>query len=194
MNRVHRWYCRSNHWRRRLEAEMLPWVFDGLAWDPAAPVLELGPGPGLTTAWLRDRCADLKCLEIDDRLARQLQSRLGSNKLQVYIGDATRMPFGERRFTTVLSFTMLHHLASPSLQNDLFAETYRVLKPGGVFAGIDSRESFRLRLFHLGDTMMPIEPAQLPARLRAAKFEQVRVDLQDGRFRFQARRPPRRTG
>ena len=51
MNRLHRWYCQSNHWRHRLGTEILPWSLKGV--DLGGEVLELGPGPGLTTDWLR---------------------------------------------------------------------------------------------------------------------------------------------
>jgi hypothetical protein len=28
MNRLHRWLCRSEHWRRELEIDVLPWVLE----------------------------------------------------------------------------------------------------------------------------------------------------------------------
>jgi len=49
---------------------------------------------------------------------------------------------------------MLHHVASPALQDRLFAEVYRVLRPGGAFAGIDSMRSVLMRIFHIRDTMV----------------------------------------
>jgi hypothetical protein len=51
MNRLHRWYCRSSHWKKTLENEVLPEVLSGV--NLGDEVLELGPGPGLATDWLQ---------------------------------------------------------------------------------------------------------------------------------------------
>jgi SAM-dependent methyltransferase len=80
------------------------------------------------------------------------------------------MPFQAARFSAVVSFTMLHHLTSPELQDRLLAEACRVLRPGGVFAGSDSTASFLFRLAHLGDTMVLVDPDRFASRLQAAGF------------------------
>jgi len=49
MNRLHRWYCKSGHWKRTVENQILPWALDGI--DLGESVLEVGPGPGVTTDW-----------------------------------------------------------------------------------------------------------------------------------------------
>src|SRR6516165_7436715 len=51
MNRLHRWYCRSSRWKRTLDNNILPWALSGI--QLGEQVLEVGPGPGLTTDWLR---------------------------------------------------------------------------------------------------------------------------------------------
>jgi hypothetical protein len=51
MNIIHRWLCRSVSWRQNLEQSLLPWALEGI--DLGSDVLEIGPGPGLTTDWLR---------------------------------------------------------------------------------------------------------------------------------------------
>jgi hypothetical protein len=53
MNLAHRWLCRSAYWRNAVETYTLPWALDGL--DIGANVLEVGPGPGVTTDLLRVR-------------------------------------------------------------------------------------------------------------------------------------------
>ena len=47
MNWFHRQVCRSGPWRRRLEKQLLPWVLQGV--ELGDDVLEIGPGPGITT-------------------------------------------------------------------------------------------------------------------------------------------------
>ncbi|MES1260315.1 MAG: SAM-dependent methyltransferase, partial [Acidobacteriota bacterium] len=43
-----------------------------------------------------------------------------------------------------------------------------------------------MRLLHLADTLTPIDPAALPARLKAAGFRDIAIDVRPGRFRFRA--------
>jgi SAM-dependent methyltransferase len=187
MNLFHRWFCRSGIWRRTLEEEVLPWALDGveLGRDP----LEVGPGPGLTTDFLRRRCERLTSIEIDPTLARSLGQRLAGTNVAVVEGDATAMPFKESSFSGAVSFTMLHHVPSRDLQDRLLAEVFRVLRPGGVFAGTDSTSSRAFRLIHLFDTMVIVDPGAFGARLGTAGFTNVSVDIGDGAFRFRARRP-----
>lgn len=187
MNRLHRSYCRSNLWKQKLEGELLPWSLSGV--DLGEEVLEIGPGPGLTTDWLGHRYRAITCLEVDPDLALSLSKRTADTNITVLRGDATAMPFRDQTFSGVASFTMLHHVPSVSLQDRLFAEVHRVLKPGGVFAGTDSVWSLRMRIFHFGDSMVLVDPARLPTRLEAANFSDTRVQLGKGRFRFCARRP-----
>jgi 16S rRNA A1518/A1519 N6-dimethyltransferase RsmA/KsgA/DIM1 with predicted DNA glycosylase/AP lyase activity len=61
MNRIHHWVCSSNRWRRILTAEVFPRVLAGI--DLGKNVLEVGPGPGLTTELLRLRCERLTSVE-----------------------------------------------------------------------------------------------------------------------------------
>ncbi len=187
MNWLHRRYCRSDHWRRTAHNEILPWALDGIELGDA--VLEIGPGPGVTTEWLRRRVEHLDCLEIDPQLADALQRRLGATNVSVRHGDATAMPYQGGRFSAVVSFTMLHHIPTAELQDQLLAEACRVLRPHGIFAGVDSLNSLLMRVFHIGDTMTIVDPGTLASRLIAAGFTQPRIDVGSGRLRFSARRP-----
>lgn len=186
MNRIHRYLCRSAAWRKRLEQSILPWALQGV--DLGDDVLEVGPGPGLTTDLLRPRIDRLTALEIDARLAESLQDRLRDTNVNIVEGDATAMPFADHRFSAVVSFTMLHHVRTPSLQDRLLREVYRVLRPGGFFAGVDSRQSLGMRLIHFRDTLVPIDPERFPARLKAVGFTHVLVEANAKSFRFCARR------
>jgi ubiquinone/menaquinone biosynthesis C-methylase UbiE len=159
-------------------------VLDGL--DLGDDVLELGPGLGVTTRELAGRVPRLTALEVDERYVRRLRRELD---VEVVHGDATAMPFPDASFSAVACFTMLHHVPAPELQDRLFAEAYRVLRPGGVLAGSDGRMSLRFRLIHLGDTLVPVDPDTLPDRLAAAGFADVTVTPVPGRVHFTARRP-----
>jgi len=91
-------------------------------------------------------------------------------------------------FDAAVSMTMLHHVPSAALQDRLFAEVARVLRPGGMFAGADSLSSAPFRLLHTFDTMVMVDPHTLPARLEAAGFTDACVDVKGRAFRFRARR------
>lgn len=187
MNRVHRWLCRSAFWKKALEEKIVPWALKGA--DLGDKVLEIGPGPGLTTDILRQRFSQVTSIEIDRKLAASLSRRLQSTNVRVVEGDATTMPFEDGSFSGVLSFTMLHHIPSAESQNRLLAEVYRTLQPGGMFVGTDSTWSLPFQLFHLGDTLVAVAPDTFGERLEAVGFKDVRVEVAKRAFRFRARHP-----
>jgi SAM-dependent methyltransferase len=185
MNRYHQRRCRSAGWSAYIARTVLPRALDGI--DLGPQVLELGPGYGASTRPLAARARSLTVLEHDPVLAARLRAELGS--VRVVTGDATSMGFGAGSFSAVVCFTMLHHLPGAAAQDRLFAEAARVLRPGGVFAGTDSRPSWRWRLIHLGDTCTPVDPRTLPSRLGAAGFTRVAVDANERLVRFVAYAP-----
>jgi SAM-dependent methyltransferase len=183
MNWLHRKLCGSERWAERVEREILPWALEGV--DLGAATLEIGPGYGANLRVLRTRAARLTALEIDEELASRLDRRFGTDATVIH-GDGTAMPLPDGEFTSVVCFTMLHHVPTAPDQDRLFAEAFRVLAPGGVFAGSDGVHSFGFRLIHLGDTYNPIPPDTLPARLSAAGFADIRVDTAGRSQRFRA--------
>jgi SAM-dependent methyltransferase len=187
MNKFHRWYCRSGFWKKTLTTQVIPWALKGV--ELGDDVLEVGPGPGLTTDILRQRLPRLTSIEIDPRLAASLQERMHNTNVKVIQGDATAMPFPSDSFSAAVSFTMLHHVPSAALQNKLLAEVFRVLKPGGTFAGTDSTWSRIFALIHVWDTMVVVEPDSFGARLESAGFTDVAVRVAEGAFKFRARHP-----
>ncbi|HTM35715.1 MAG TPA: class I SAM-dependent methyltransferase [Terriglobales bacterium] len=186
MNRLHQWLCRSDLWRSTV-AQRLPWALGDT--DLGSNVLEIGPGPGLTTDLLRTMVPQLTSLEIDAALASSLSSRLKGSNVQVIEGDATKMPFVESEFSGAVSFTMLHHVPSRELQNKVLAEVLRVLKPGGFFVGSDSLQNWFMKIIHIGDTLVPVNPDTFGVRLQSAGFEVLEVRRNSQAFRFRARRP-----
>lgn len=194
MNRYHQRRCRSPEWAAHMAGTVLPRALDGLALGTG--VLELGPGYGATTRPLMERAgtgATVTALEKDPQLAGRLRAGL-DGRATVVTGDATGMPFEAGAFTAVVCFTMLHHLPSAAAQDRMFAEAARVLRPGGVFAGVDSLRSLRFRLIHLADTCTPVDPGTLPGRLAAAGFRGVEVDSDGRRLWFRAQTPVRQRG
>ena len=170
-----------------MEDHTLPWVLDGIGLGPN--ILEIGPGPGISTDILRARVTSLTCVEIDRRLADSLKRRTAGTNVTVVREDATEMSFENGLFDAALSFTMLHHVPSAALQDRLLREILRILRPGGVFAGVDSLYSRTFGLLHVFDTMTIVDPNTFPNRLLSAGFVDVQIDMNQNAFRFCARRP-----
>jgi SAM-dependent methyltransferase len=187
VNLFHRWYCGSSRWAAVVEGSLLPWVLDGAELGPR--LLEIGPGPGLTTDVLRHRAASLTALELDPALAAKLGRRLGETGVRVVSGDGAALPFRDGSFDAAAMLTMLHHVPSAGRQDRVLADVGRCLRPGGLLVGSDSLPSLRFRLYHLADTMVVVDPDGLPERLRAAGFDEVSVTTRANRLRFRARRP-----
>lgn len=186
MNWFHRQVCSSGRWQGRLEMELLPWALQGV--QLGDDVLEIGPGPGVTTDLLRGHTQRLTALEVDASAATALEKRLDGSAVRVIHGDGAAMPFADCSFSGVVSFTMLHHVPTAALQDQLMVEARRVLRPGGVFAGFDGVGSFLFRLIHFRDTYTPVNPHTLGRRLEAAGFTGVAVERKRTRFRFRASR------
>jgi SAM-dependent methyltransferase len=126
---------------------------------------------------------------MDEGLAAGLRARLGESNVEVITGDGTNTGLAADRFSTVTAFSVLHHMPSSEIQDRLFAELCRVLQPGGVFVGTDSRDTEMIRLGHVDDTFTPVDPDTLPSRLQSAGFADVEVDMTEFHIRFMARKP-----
>jgi SAM-dependent methyltransferase len=187
MNQGHLDYLGSPQWAERLKTELLPWV-DSVG-DLGDVVVEIGPGPGLTTDLVRPRVSSLTAVEIDADLAAKLARRLAGSNVEVLNADATQtgLPGGE--FSTVLCFSMLHHMTSPAVQDRLFAEVARLLKPGGIFVGVDAIDSEFMRDAHIDDTYVPVAMETVTGRFSAAGLIETCIEPADYQFRFRATKP-----
>jgi SAM-dependent methyltransferase len=186
MNVIHRRICRSDAWSERMHGSVLPWATTDV--DLGGDVLEIGPGYGVTTRWLAPRTGSLTAVEVDGTMAADLAREFGESGVDVRHGDGAELPFADGSFDAVVCFTMLHHVPTPQLQDRLFAEAARVLRPAGTFAGIDSLVTLRFRMIHIGDTMTAVAPAGLPDRLRTAGLATPDTEVGERSFRFRAER------
>jgi SAM-dependent methyltransferase len=186
MNENHARVCSSPEWAAHLQTDILPSLTEHA--DLGEDMLEIGPGPGAATEWLRHRVKRLTVLEIDAAAAEALAERYDGSNVEVVVGDATRLGWPDGSFDSVGSFTMLHHVPTQALQNEILAEALRVLKPGGVLIASDSVASDGLHHFHESDTYNPIDPGTVVTRLQTLGFGALTIMIDD-RLKFVARKP-----
>jgi SAM-dependent methyltransferase len=183
MNSNHAALCSSREWAERLQSEVLaPLVRDN---GIGGRMIEIGPGPGAATEWLRRHVEHLVVVEADPEAAAALAARF--DDVEVVPGDAAALPYPEGEFDAAGSFTMLHHVPTREAQDRVLAELVRVLRPGGVLVGSDSLASDGLREFHEGDTYNPIPPSHLLDRLQELGCSRITVTV-DRVLTFTARK------
>ena len=185
MNENHATLCSSDEWAEFLETEILTPLAATV--ELGGELLELGPGPGASTRWLRHRVERLVALELDPDAAAKLADEFAGTNVTVEVGDCTSVPFADESFDTVASITMLHHLPTQAMQFACLTEAFRVLRPGGVLLGSDSLASQGLHEFHEGDLYNPIDPPRLLTYLQAAGFGRVTLSVGAG-LQFTARK------
>ena len=162
-------------WAAHLHEDILPAVADGV--DLGDDLLEIGPGPGAASEWLRHRARHLVALELDPAATAALRDRFGGTNVEAVTGDATALRYPDASFDSVGMFTMLHHVPTRALQDRILAETLRVLRPGGTLIGSDSLPSDGLHQFHDGDTYNPVEPAAFLTRLQTIGFAEITLTV-----------------
>lgn len=186
VNENHARVCTSPEWAEHIQTEILPVLTRDV--DLGADMLEIGPGPGAATDWLRHKVSRLTAVEVDESAAALLADRFAGTEVEIVTGSGADLRYPASSFDSVGCFTMLHHVPTLDLQNKILAEAFRVLRPGGALIGSDSLPSTDLHEFHVGDTYNPVEPASLLSRLQTLGFIEVTV-MVDWSLKFIARKP-----
>jgi SAM-dependent methyltransferase len=186
VNKRHAELLGTAEWAAFLQDEILPAVTHGV--DLGEDLLEIGPGPGAATEWLRHQVRRLVAIELDPEAAAALGERFAGTNVEAVAGDATAPRYPDESFDTVGMFTMLHHVPTGALQDAILAGALRVLRPGGTLIGSDSLPSDRLHQFHEGDTYNPVEPAAFLTRLQTIGFGDITLTVND-RLLFRAHKP-----
>jgi ubiquinone/menaquinone biosynthesis C-methylase UbiE len=185
MNQQHMELLAGEGWRDMVRDIIIPWALGGT--DLGDDVLEVGPGPGMTTDTMRELVPKLTAVELDGHLAAALERRMTATNVDVVHADATSMPFDDDRFSSAVSFTMLHHVPTAELQDQLFAEVARVVRTGGLFVASDSVASDDLAALHDDDTYNPVDPGSVEDRLVAVGFSSVEVRANEFAWTARAR-------
>lgn len=97
-----------------------------------ARVLEIGCGRGVGTQLLLERmgAAHVTALDLDPAMVDRARGRLArfGGRVEVRVGDASRLPAADARLDAVVDFAVVHHVPA---WREAVAEAARVLRPGG---------------------------------------------------------------
>ena len=109
----------------------------GVPDDFSGRMLEVPVGTGVLTMPIYRELpkADITCLDYSEDMMAAAQERaaaVGIRNIHFRQGDVGALPFEDESFALVLSLNGFH--AFPD-KEAAYRETYRVLKPGGVFCG-----------------------------------------------------------
>ncbi len=133
MSKVERAFCCGAMWRTTTGA-----VLDMLPTDRLGEqLLEIGSGSGAIAEGLSAARPSLSitATDLDPVMVDAATQRLRDNPhVTVRSADATRLPFDDGEFDSVVSCLMMHHVIE---WEAAVAEIARVLKPGGLFVGYD---------------------------------------------------------
>ena len=115
----------------------LEMALSGIPQDFAGSLLEVPVGTGVLTMPIYQTLpeADITCLDYSPDMMATAQRRAegaGLKNVRFRQGDVGALPFADASFDAVLSLNGFH--AFPD-KEAAFKETWRVLKPGGVFCG-----------------------------------------------------------
>lgn len=187
MNSFEHFFCSSSLWSGITGRHLLPWMVSG------APlgnhVLEIGAGYGAATPFLRERASQVTSLEYDAKSFVKLKARHNGGLGGAVRSDASRLPFVGQSFSAAVAILVLHHLKSRDLQDQMFAEVLRILRPGGHFFAFEVNDSWIHRVGHIASTFTPLAPGSAFARLSKAGFSTIELDSRLGGFCVRAMRP-----
>jgi SAM-dependent methyltransferase len=192
VNENHAALCSSPEWAEFLCDEVLTPLAARV--DLGEELLELGPGYGAATQWLRHKVRRLTALELNPALAGRLADEFAGTNVTVGLGDCTRVRLPDASFDCVATFTMLHHLPTAAQQYAALGEGFRLLRPGGALIGSDSLASPDLHRFHDGDTYNPMDPARLLVFLQAIGYSRIILSIDDTGMTFAAHKPAHGNG
>ncbi|KRF18324.1 class I SAM-dependent methyltransferase [Nocardioides sp. Soil796] len=99
--------------------------------DGGGEVMEVGSGPGETTAFLHDRGLSISGLDLSPEMVRI--ARADQPHLSFSVGSMLELPYADGALAGVVTWYSLIHLPQERLP-DALDEFHRVLRPGGHLA------------------------------------------------------------
>ena len=183
---------------RETNIRYLERALSGIPEDFSGKLLEVPVGTGVLTMPVYKTLprADITCLDYSPDMMAQAQRRagnLGLKHVRFQQGDVGKLPFADDSFDLVLSLNGFH--AFPD-KDAAYRETFRVLRPGGVFCGCFyiKGENRRIDWFieHLytpkGFFTPPYETADSLKKRLEKSYEQVELETVESMACFTCRK------
>jgi SAM-dependent methyltransferase len=165
----------SDGFAELIDAEWMPWLTAGL--ELGDDLLCLAAGPAFGVRALAAVSKRVTIAETDPAFTTALAGQYGARAgIEVTGADPLRLPFPDGRFSGAAAVLCLHHLPAAQLQDQALAEVARVLRPGGMLAGLNVLDGPQFRALNAGGSCAAIDPLTLPPLLRRAGFADVHVD------------------
>ena len=125
----------NNPVRVMIQRRIIRWIKSVTRIAPQARILEIGCGRGAGARLIQEEFhpATLHAFDLDQRMIRLAGRYLkaeSKDKICLYVGDATTLPYRDGVLDAVFGFGVLHHV--PDWRRGL-REIARVLKPGGIY-------------------------------------------------------------
>jgi ubiquinone/menaquinone biosynthesis C-methylase UbiE len=125
----------NNPVRVMIQRRIIKWIKGVTRIASQARILEIGCGRGAGARLIQEEFhpATLHAFDLDQRMIRLAGRYLkakSKDKICLYVGDATTLPYRDGVLDAVFGFGVLHHV--PDWQQGL-REIARVLKPGGIY-------------------------------------------------------------
>lgn len=119
------------------EAEYPAWIFGAIPADNSGKILEVPVGTGVLSmpVFSTLKKADITCLDYSEKMMESAKIRAAEmyiDNVSFIQSDVGNLPFEDESFDIVVSLNGFH--AFPD-KEAAYAETYRVLKKGGMFTG-----------------------------------------------------------
>jgi ubiquinone/menaquinone biosynthesis C-methylase UbiE len=112
-------------------------IIEAIGADASGTVLDVACGPGVLTAAIAELAREVTAFDLTPLMldkAAQRCAAVGRKNVSFREGNATALPFAGSAFDAVVTRLSVHHFDQPAR---VFAEIFRVLRPGGVFVVAD---------------------------------------------------------
>lgn len=138
-------------------------------------ILDFGCGVGLASSMLVPHFASVTGIDVSEKLVGRAREAVSAATFIAY--DGRRIPVEDAMFDMVIAMNVFHHIP-PGGRDELIADIYRVIKPGGMFIILEHNPWNPLTLKAVRNCAFDVDAVLLKrsestTRLRNTGFERI---------------------